>query len=369
MHYRTFRIPLAIIVFSSIFLSSAFFVFAQTTAVKKNQPTPTTTIVREKPQGGINVSLTPTFLNLITDPGKEVNSQFQLINNNTFTEYFTVEVAKFEIGAGGKPLLSPAGPSDVFTKWISFEDQVIEVGPNQRKIVKFTITPPESASLGYYYALIIKRAEDTTSLANSGAAVAGAPALLTLMEVRSPNAKRELQLIDFKTDKVVYEYLPTEFIITVKNTGNVHIVPTGNIFIDQGGKEDLARLFANEARGNVLPQSERAFTASWQDGFAVVVPKEENGAVVKDSKGNTVYTTKFDFQKADKFRIGKYTAHLLLVYDNGERDVPIEATISFWIIPWKFIGGALLILLFTLFGIKALIWSPIRKALSHGKKS
>jgi hypothetical protein len=40
--------------------------------------------------------------------------------------------------------------------------------------------------------------------------------------------------------------------------------------------------------------------------------------------------------------MGKYTAHMLLVYDNGERDIPIEAAVSFWIVPWRLIGGILL---------------------------
>jgi hypothetical protein len=36
-----------------------------------------------------------------------------------------------------------------------------------------------------------------------------------------------------------------------------------------------------------------------------------------------------------------------MVYDNGQRDVPMEATVSFWVIPWRLIGGlaALLALL------------------------
>jgi hypothetical protein len=316
--------------------------------------------VLQTPPAGINLSVSPTFLNLSTDPGKAVSSEFKVKNNSSYSEHLRVRLAKFEIGTGGKPLLSAVGPNDTFTKWVEIPEAEFTVSPNQTKTVKFTINPPKEASLGYYYAFVIERMQEREG-EGTGAIVAGSPALLTLLEVKSPNAKRELQLIDFKTDRMWYEYLPANFLITVKNSGNVHIVPKGNIFIDYNGKKDIAILAANESRGNILPQTEREFTGSWADGFAVREAKTENGQVVKNDKGEAQYTVKYDFQKADKFRIGKYTANLLLVYDNGERDVPLEASISFWVIPWKIIGIGLVIALFVLIGVRSIILSTVRK--------
>jgi hypothetical protein len=193
----------------------------------------------------------------------------------------------------------------------------------------------------------------------NSAAIAGSPALPVLLSVKSPNAKREIQITDFKTDKLVYEYLPANFIISVKNSGNIHVSPAGDIFIDSMFTDEVGIVSANKGRGNILPDSVRAFTASWDDGFITRVPKEENGKTVTDDKGNTVYTTKYDFEKANKFRFGKYTANLVLVYDNGERDVPIEAQVSFWIIPWKILLVVLLIVLLVLFGLRAIVLSVI----------
>jgi hypothetical protein len=31
------------------------------------------------------------------------------------------------------------------------------------------------------------------------------------------------------------------------------------------------------------------------------------------------------------------------VYDNGARDVPLEASVSFWVVPWRIIGFVLLV--------------------------
>ena len=48
------------------------------------------------------------------------------------------------------------------------------------------------------------------------------------------------------------------------------------------------------------------------------------------------------FTKAGKF---------VMVYDNGQRDVPIEATVSFWVIPWRLVGAALVVSIFVLIGL------------------
>lgn len=331
-------------------------------------PTPSRSSLRPptNPEAGINVTLSPTFLSVIANPGDKVSTQFRVRNNNNFTEYFRLKIAKFEPAEGGeRPLIVDVTKDDKFVNWVSFSEEEFTVDANENKTIRMQITPPKDAALGYYYAVLVNRISQNETTDGPGAVIAGAPGILTLLEVRTPNAKRELQVTDFSTDKLIYEYLPSTFNIKVKNTGNIHIAPVGNIFIDQGDKKDIAVFPINEVRGNVLPNSARTFSSSWSDGFAVRVPKEEDGRVVKDSKGNIVYTTKLDFTKADKFRIGKYTANLLLVYDNGERDIPVEAQVSFWVIPWKFLGVGLLIALLVFAGLFSVLRSM--KGLRKGR--
>ncbi|MBU2592168.1 hypothetical protein KKD61_01755 [Patescibacteria group bacterium] len=327
--------------------------------------TPTPIVPEEEATTGINLTVSPNFLNLITDPGKEISSSIKVKNNNNVKEYLEIRLSRFESSASGdRPVLVDLDPDDPFPEWISFSQKQFILEPNETKTVKFAINPPEDAALGYYYALIIGRIKETGPEGGK-AVVAGAPAISLLLEVKSPHAKRELQLVDFKPGQNIYEYLPAEFKIKVKNTGNIHAVPYGDIFIDWGNKTDIAILSANPSRGNILPQTERVFTSSWDDGFLIRVPKEG----LKDKRGNRVYEIKWDFSKADRFRIGKYTANLLMVYDDGKRDIPMEATTSFWIVPWKLllilitvivlagislilIGLLLLILLLNLIGAK-----------------
>ncbi len=295
----------------------------------------------------INLSLSPTFVSLVTDPGQETSSQFKVINNSNAQENLKIELAKFEVTQAGASLtLQDLGPEDDFAKWITITPQAFSLSPNQSQTVRFSIAPPKDAALGYYYGLVVRRQKEVTTKEIKQTVVTGAPALPVLLEVRSPNAKRELQLMEFTTDKAFYEYLPVKFSVKVKNTGNIHIVPTGNVFVDWGKKKDVALLSANPARGNILPQAERIFDTSWEDGL-----------IVRGADGKT----KWDLTKADRFRIGRYTATLLLVYDNGQRDIPLEATVSFWVFPWKIVIGILVILYFAFIGLKGTIYTYVRK--------
>jgi hypothetical protein len=317
--------------------------FAQTSTSSRPNTSPSASprsqfvVPQEAPPAGIDLTVSPTFLNLVTDPGKPVASQIQIKNNNNFTEYLEISISKFNAAEGGaRPLISEMQPEDEYAKWVSFEDQQFKVDSNETKTIKFTIAPSEDASLGYYYAFVINRIQQQQSEGNQ-AVVAGAPAILTLLDVRSPNATREVQLVDFKTDKFFYEYPPINFQVKLKNSGNIHLAPVGDIFIGRDQNLNIATLRANEGRANILPQTEREYNVTWNDGLITTEAKTANG--------ETNYSTRVDFdQPISKFRIGKYTAHLVMVYDNGQRDIPLEASVTFWVIPWKIIGGILILL-------------------------
>ncbi len=296
------------------------------------------------PQSGINLTISPTFLNLLTDPGKKVSAPIKIKNNGNETEYMEIVLAKFEASEDGSaPKLIDIEDTDEFYQWISFSAPQFILAPNQTKTITVSITPAKTAGLGYYYGVIFRRIQEKQAGAGE-AVITGAPAVSILLEVKSPHAKRELQLIDFTTDHLFYEYLPTTFNIKVKNTGNIHLIPGGDIFIDSLKQKQMAIIPLNPGRGNILPKTQRTFTTSWNDAMILRVPDEKKKDI-ETAKGVTTFKTTYDLAKADKFRIGKYTAHALLVYDNGERDVPLEATVSFWVVPWKLIGGAILIII------------------------
>ena len=301
-----------------------------------------------------SLTISPYYLSLNTKPGHSTSDSITLKNNSSDPVTLQTGLMRFRsYNDRGVPELLPLEPNDQFANWISFSDDTFTIAAGGSKKVAITITVPENAALGYYYAVKFQKVAggsttDTTQLL-------GSSAVLLLLEVTTPNITKDVRLLSFTADKIIYDYLPVTFTVTLKNQGNIHIAPTGNIFIDHGNQKDVGIIDVNKVGGNILPDSTRAFTSIWDDGFPRHQEKIVDGTTIKDKKGATVYTLHWNWADASKVRIGKYTANLLLVYDNGTSDVPVQGVLSFWVIPWQIILGAGLILLFALFGLASLV--------------
>lgn len=293
----------------------------------------------------------PLPINLSAKPGTSVSADLRVKQNGPDTERLKVSLMKFRAyGDTGKPQLMDREPGDDYFDWASFDKTQFDAPSNIWQTVRMTIHLPKTAAFGYYYAVVFSRVGDDVRLSDRTNAINGGSAVLVLLDALSPNAKRQLQLASFTSQHRVYEFLPAHFDVKLTNTGNVHAVPQGDIFISNGGKS-LATLPINAELGNILPSSNRIYPIEWADGFPVYEPVTENGKVKLDAQGNQVRNLKWDLSQVLKFRMGKYTAHLFAVYDDGQHDVPIEAEISFWVIPWRILLVLLLIIALVVFGV------------------
>lgn len=117
----------------------------------------------------------------------------------------------------------------------------------------------------------------------------------------------------------------------------------------------MAILDVNQSSGNVLPASKRVFSADWDDGFPVYKLKQQNGHV-KIENGKQVFGLQWDISKIGHLRMGHYTARLVMTYDDGTKDIPLEASVSFWVIPWRLIFAVVI----PLSGVAILGYSYIR---------
>ncbi len=300
--------------------------------------------------GDLRLTTSPLPINLKTAPGSIVTANLKVKNDGTKTENIKISLMKFKADSQtGAPMLLDREPGDDFFDWVSFSESSFTLPSNEWKTITAAFNVPTTASFGYYYAVVFSRADEEVKPGERQTVITGGTATLVLLEVQVPNAKREIQITEFSADKKMYEFLPAAFTVKLRNTGNVHIAPRGNIFIqhlpggegagfiNKGNKTDIAILEVNPGQGSILPDSPRSFEEKWDDGFPVYQVKTENGNAVLDDKGNQVYELKWDFKDASKLRFGKYTAKLLMVYDDGKRDVPIEGEVSFWVVPWRII--------------------------------
>ncbi|MCA9369203.1 hypothetical protein KC721_02810 [Candidatus Woesebacteria bacterium] len=311
----------------------------------------------------LSLTLSPPTLLLETDPAEPVSSSFQVFNNSTEDEYLQLSVLKFTADqTGSSPILQEFEPEDDFKNWLSFNEERFTITPTTWKTIQVTFTPPPSASLSYYYAIVISR-QSNPNPGSGETAVVGAPALLTLVTVNSPFAKQELQLKNFIVTKKMFEFLPVEFELTVENTGNIYLAPIGNIFINSSKKSDVGVIQINASNGLILPGSTRTFKLSWDDGFPRYETQQENGKIVYDSSGNPKKKLSWDLTRAQLFRFGKFTGHLVFIYDNGMRDVPTESIVDFWVIPVRLLAVAGVLLLLVLIGICLPLFMVIKKLL------
>ncbi len=306
---------------------------------------------------GFNIVTSPLPINLQGDPGSTISTDIRIKNGATNNEKLKVTLMKFSAyGEEGKPSLLDRGLGDDYFDWVSFSPQVFDAPPNEWVTVKMTIRLPKSAAFGYYYAAVFSRNSPPKPLSSKQNVLVGSTAVLALVDAKVPGAKRTASIASFKADKKFYEFLPSNFTIKIHNSGNVHLIPSGNIFISRGSKT-VATLDVNSIAGNVLPSSNRIFTASWTDGFPVYTLKTDNGKVVLDKNDKPVKSLHWDFAKASRLKFGHYTAHLVLAYDNGTSDVPLEATVGFWVIPLRIIGTSLVVVALAGAGL----WSTIQK--------
>jgi hypothetical protein len=321
--------------------------------------------------GGYDVTVTPVFFDLTSNPGDQVSDKIRLRNNTGTAININIQVQRLSGDINGNFSLSQ-DKNDETLNWVKFSQNAIVAKPLEWTEIPFTVDIPKDAAYGYYYAITFSEVKNG-QLGRNGAQLTGAAAVPILLDVRKPGAKAEAKIVEFKTANYVSEYLPVDFQVKIENTGNIHVKPHGNVFINTGNSKDLAILDVNDTQGSILPQSARVFDTSWDDGFLVREPVIQDGQTKVDKNGKPVYSININWNKLTSFRIGKYTANLLVVYDNGEKDIPLEATLSFWVFPYKVVGGTLLgIILFVLilrFAIKKYINRELQKKVNKASKT
>jgi hypothetical protein len=276
------------------------------------------------------------------------------MNNNPTPVAVAVQLDTFSAnGSNGQAALQALPIGSPILGWVHFSQTSFAAQPGVWTAIKVTFNIPKSASLGYYFALLFKPVIPTISTPHT-TILKGSNAVLVLIDTRSANEQRLVQVASFGTTKGLYEYLPVTFNVTIRNSGNIFLAPAGDIFISKSSNftKPINTLNVNAAGGNILPDSVRIFQINWTNGFPVYQPKTIAGQPVTKN-GVIVQQLHWDFTQLANFRIGKYYAHLALVYNNGTQDIPIDSVISFWVIPWKLLIGLLIIVLLVLFGLFA----------------
>jgi hypothetical protein len=307
---------------------------------------------------GSYLTTSPISVDLSIQPGQRGSTTLAVQNDSSVPETITVKLDKFlATGDFGSASIVNPSKTDPSVDWVHFSETSFIAQPGVWNNITMNISLPSYASLGYYYAVLFipKSVQTSTNLSNQ---IKGANAIFVLLDTTSTDEVKQLSLTNFSSLSGLYQFLPATFNILVKNVGNIHLIPQGDVYISRtlNGKV-IDTLAINAGLGNVLPYSSRQFSVFWTDGLPSFEAKKIDGQAVTKNDGQAVQQLQWNFSEPiSKFRFGKYYAHLVLVYNNGNRDIPINAYLSFWVIPWKLI----LIVLVCIAAI-VIFWKSLKK--------
>lgn len=345
---------------TTIIVSSAFFIFLSLTFFLA------TSNAQENDQA-LNLTVSPPVIELVAKPGEQVIERFRVRNNNSQPVVLQIEARRLiSDPTEGSPIPENEAQGEEL-KWVTFDRPEFTANPLEWQDITFTIDVPEDAAYGYYYVFRISPKEGA-QLQTTGAAVQGELLVVTLLNVLKEGALSTTELVSFGAENAINEHLPVKFNVKLKNTGNIHVKPRGNIFITRGGGKEIGILEVNPGVGSILPGGTREFEALWNDGFMVEEVVTENGEPVLDENGKPRTKITYNWNKLTDFRFGPYEAKLLMVYDDGEKDVTLEAVTTFWVVPWKALVGIFIGIIVLIFALRFTLKWYVRQAIKKSKK-
>jgi hypothetical protein len=300
-----------------------------------------------------SLDVSPATISQTVKPGTKTDVELRIKNTGPATEKLKIETRAIRVGTGEQNVsLSDATPPDL-AQWISFDHPTFEIKPGAWFTERISINLPEAAGFSYPFAVVISRV-DEKAVATDGRLIKGSVAVFALINVDKPGATRKFEIEDFSMSKKVYDYLPAEIDLKLRNTGNTIVQPYGNFYVQRTAKDTdpISVLPLNVDRGYILPGSVRTFKAVWNDGFHRYETASPNGKVRENLT--------WDWNSLSKIRIGKYTTRVVAVYNDGQRDVPVVGEVSFWVFPWKFVIVLLIVVLLIIFGLRSVIRGSIR---------
>lgn len=285
------------------------------------------------------MTLSPPMFDFTVNPGDVIKDVIRIYNEDPFPLVLSPREFNFTAKQGdeteGAPEFYPEDEvrnGHELAPWLTVDaPTTFTLQPSERYNIPITIVvPPDAAPGGYFGAVNFGTVGGEKEGEGPQIGVIASTTTLFFLRVNG-DVKESLDIAEFRADKPKYASLPVDFSVRVQNGGNVHLRPTGNIFIKDMFGRQVASLPVNPDFRTVLPGSARRFDASW---FRRRLPS-----------GTSEYAAQWR-----NFAIGKYQAQLVLSF--GGRNSFQTATVEFWVFPWM--------VLLTLAGVLVLAWLLVR---------
>lgn len=260
------------------------------------------------------VTISPARQTVVVEPSSSQMVKVRLVNNEDEVITFVSEVDAFSIDSEtGRAVF---GKEDEAKNWISASPKQIKLAPNEQGEFIFTISAPAGAeSISHYLGLFVKEVAEEGQVA-----VSSRTGSLLFLHM-SGSVQEDLSRVFFTADKKIYFDLPVELSMQLRNNGNIHLIPQGEIIItDMWGKE-LSKIMVNGKQRKVLPQEQ------WRENYELGVSDLQGG---------------FGLLKAT------------MIVNYGLTDKQMTDSVEFWYVPKILIfwaGGILAGIILLVFGL------------------
>lgn len=311
-----------------------------TLAASAVTPAPTT----NSAAAGQALEIAPPVLNITADPGQIVTTQIKLRDVSTSKLLVKSQINDFvAAGEDGTPklLLDNSEPNPYSLKtWIDpLADMLME--PREVKDLPVVIRVPANAAPGGYYG-VVRFTATPPELEDTGVSLSASLGSLILLRVNGA-AKEGLEIAEFSMNNggkatTLFESTPITFVERLKNTGNIHEQPAGQIAITDMFGNKIGNVNVNLPPRNILPASIRKF---------------------EQKLDNTII--------GDKMLFGRYTANLLVTYGSNKQTV--SSSIVFWVIPWRLIATVVVGLIVAFFLLRFAIKRYNRSIIERSRNS
>ncbi len=269
---------------------------------------------------GRALTITPPSLSFSVKPGDKSEGNLGLINDSSEDILFSIYSFDMIVNDDqGTPEILPSGTIQnnkySASSWLGVDTPSVLVKAHSRADFHYYFQVPLNAGPGGHYAAIVYRPKRIETAQGSGAAINEQLATLVYFDVAG-QIKENATVKQFKAP-FFSEYGPVQLTTEITNNGDTHIKPMGTITI----KNMLGKVIETKTlnTGNIFP-----------GGIS---------RIFSESLGK-------------KWMIGQYTASLMATYGRSN-NLPLVATVAFWVFPWKL---AVLILALIIAAILGLLY-------------
>lgn len=263
---------------------------------------------------GQALEIAPPIIEVTGNPGQTIQTKLYLRDISSGPLIVSNQINDFVAkGDSGVPqIIFNTKTSDPYSlrTFIAPLPQLL-LQPQQLKLLPISIHIPANASPGGHYGVIRFTGTSPSLNGQTGVSLSASLGALILLTVNGKLVE-QLSTQSFTVSQNgnkpsnFFQSDPFTFNELIRNSGNVHVQPTGLLTLKDMFGHTVVQMNINEAQGNILPGSARLFT---QQLSPVNV--------------------------SNKRFFGRYTASFKLTYGSPAKTV--TGTVSFWVIPVKLI--------------------------------